>query len=158
MKIKRRLSIVTAVAIALLLSGVAVAGTVYFYILPTSTSGHYTGPGLPNPGMSTPYSISVSGYGNWTTFGFHSNTTQFWVNTTVTGISGSYQHVAFGLMNQSDYDGLNSNSSMQWVRTYNVGIGVNWKLDLPVGNYYLVWIQEGTGGYSESGWLTLTPY
>lgn len=159
MNFKKPSGIAAIIIILLVISGVAVAGTVYFYIIP-SHSGNYSGPGLPNPGVTTTYSVSIPGYGDWTTYAFHSNVTDFWINVTSTGLGGSYQTVAFGLMNQSDYNNLSSNTSISWIKYQSPGntdFSANWQMSLS-GNYYIVWIQEGNGNFQNSGKLDLTPY
>lgn len=157
MRIKKPLGTAALIVIILVIAGVAFAGTIYFYILPNH-SGSYSGPGLPNPGMTTSYSVSIPNYGDWTTYAFHANTTNFWANVTSTGLGGSYQTVAFGLMNQSDYNNLSSNTSISWVKYQAPGdtdFSANWQLTSS-GNYYIVWIQEGNGNFQNSGTLDLT--
>jgi hypothetical protein len=159
MDFKKPGGIVTVIVIMLVITGVAVAaGTVYFYILPNH-SGTYSGPGLPNPGVTTSFTVSVSGYADWADYGFHSNVSNFWVNLTLTGInSENYNTALFGLMNQSEYNNLSTNTSISWLYggSWQAIAGANWHVSTGAGNYYLVLIQEGNGGLSATFKLTLT--
>ena len=157
MNLKTSLTPFATIVIIIAVATIVVGASVYFYILP-QTQGQYKGPGLPYPGVTYSYSVSIPSYGNWTSYGFHSNVSNFWANTTAEGLGGSYQTVAFGLMNQSQFDNLTSNTSLQW-SVYQAPGTTAFQLNYhgtAAGNYYLVWIQEGNGNFQNSGKLTLT--
>lgn len=145
-------------AVIMVIFGVAIAGSVYFYGLSQQKSGTYTGPGLPNQATVLTYSVSASGYGNWTSYAFHSNVTKFTAENAATNIGGSESTVVYGMMNQSEYNNLTANTSLSWLVYEGQGLLAN-GFTITVngqGNYYLVFIQEGTGGFSYSGKLSLT--
>lgn len=159
MKLKRLTPFAIAVIIIVVVSGVVVAGSVYFYVLPQQGKGIYSGPGLPNPPTTFTYSISVSGYGNWTSYAFHSNVSEFTATNAYISAGGSYSNAIYGLMNQSQYNNLTSNKSLSWIVCESQGLLLNGftRTITGQGNYYLVFIQEGTGSFSYSGKLSLTP-
>lgn len=157
MDIKRRLSPLAVGVVLVLLASVAVGASFYFYILPQN-NGSYSGPGLPSQGVTYSFSLSVSGYGDWASYGFHSNVTNFYANTTETSLNNlNIQTAVFGIMNQTEYNNLESNTSIQWLISQgpNTDITINYH-GASAGNYYLVIIQEGNGGFTVGGKLTLT--
>ena len=158
-KLKRLTPLAIALIIVVVISGVVVAGSVYFYVLPQQGKGSYSGPGLPNPPTTFTYSISVSGYGNWTSYAFHSNVSEFTAENAYVSAGGSYSTAIYGLMNQSEYNNLTANTSLSWIVCESQGLLLNGftRSITGQGNYYLVFIQEGTGSFSYSGKLSLTP-
>lgn len=160
MRIKLKFTpLVVAVIAVVAVTGVALGASIYFYTLPNQ-SGKYGGPGLPNPGMTTSFTVSVSGYAEWDDYAFHSNASAFWVNLTLNSInSNNYNTAEFGLMNQSEFNNLSTNTSIAWLDGGNWEsiAGANWHVTSGSGNYYLVLLQEGNGGLSINFKLTLTP-
>lgn len=157
MDIKKRLSPIAAVLIVVALASVALGASVYFYLLPQN-NGSYSGPGLPSRGTTYNFSLTVGGYGDWASYGFHSNVTNFYANTTETSLNSlNIQTAVFGIMNQTEYNNLESNTSIQWLKSQgpNTDITINYH-GSSTGNYYLVIIQEGNGGFTVGGKLTLT--
>ena len=68
--------------------GIAIAGSVYFYGLSQQGSGTYAGPGLPNQATVLTYSVSANGYGNWASYAFHLNVTKFTAENAMTNMGG----------------------------------------------------------------------
>lgn len=62
------------------------------------------------------------------------------------------------MMNQSEYNNLITDTNLSWLVYEGQGLLANGftRTVNGQGNYYLVFIQEGTGGFSYSGKLSLT--
>lgn len=154
---EKHLSPIFAVLAVIIVASVTVGAAVYFYALP-QTQGNYTGPGLPARGETFKYSFNVGGYGDWASFGFHSNVTNFYANITESAPSNSNICTAMsGIMNQTEYNNLKSDTSIKWLSSQGppTDITMNYHGSAS-GNYYLVLLQEGGGSFSVSGYITLT--
>lgn len=157
MAMEKHLSLLATVLVVVIVASVAVGAGIYFYILPAS-HGNYTGPGLPAQGQTYDYSLTVNGYGDWASYGFHSNVTNFYANITSTSLNNMNIETAIaGIMNETEYHNLESDTSIKWLISQGPPTDVTMNYHgSATGNYYLVILQEGNGGFTVGGTLTLT--